>query len=72
MASHLPRAHLLADHLGARELCLHGDGCSVKGDRDATYSARFRGPESFRFGVDRVVISIIFMVNVQWLLAVLG
>ena len=58
---HVPRAYLLRDHLGARELGLH----DFLRDWDATYSARIERSEGLRFVAEPVVTSLIFMVNVE-------
>src|SRR5689334_2372083 len=65
---HVPRADLLRDHLAARELRLHEQLL----DWDATYSARKHDAEVLRLGVEPVVTSLIFMVNVAWAVASLG
>jgi len=58
---HVPRAHLLRDHLRARELGLHEQFLG----EDATYSARIRRSEVLRFVAEPVVTSLFFMVNVE-------
>jgi hypothetical protein len=68
LIEHVPCAHLLRDHLAARELDLHVQLL----DGDDTYSARNRRSAGRTFREDAVGISLTFMVNVAWALAPLG
>ena len=62
---HVPRANLLRDHLGARELGLHENlrqlGCYL-------FCPNPRARRRLRFVAEPVGTSLIFMVNVEWAL----